>query len=293
MDVSGSQITFVYGGDVWLVDKTGETAYQVTSSPGEESWPRFSPDGRHIAYTASYNSNSDVFLIPVTGGVPKRITYNAFPDKMVDWHPDGEKLLFASNRENGISRLYQLFRVNKNGGFSEKLPIPYGELASFSPDGNKMAYITKITENYPFKRYRGGLTSDIIVYDFESQTTELITENKSNDGQPTWAGNNIYFLSDRGKNMRLNVWEYNTGSGEIKQVTFFKNFDTSFMTAGPGDIVFEMGGDLYLMDLQTLEPQKVEVNVISDLSTEMPQTKNVSRNISNMKASPGGKRVVF
>ncbi|SHJ02416.1 tricorn protease [Tangfeifania diversioriginum] len=293
MDVSGSQITFVYGGDVWLVDKTGGTAYQVTSSPGEESWPRFSPDGKHIAYTASYNGNADVFLIPVSGGVPKRITHNAFPDRMVDWHPDGEKLLFASNRENGISRLNQFFMVDKNGGFPEKLPIPYGELASFSPDGKKMAYITKITENYPFKRYRGGLTSDIIVYDFESKTTERITENKSNDGQPTWAGNNIYFLSDRGENMRLNVWEYNTGTDEIKQVTFYKDFDISFMTAGPDDIVFEMGGDLYLMDLQTLKPRKVEVNVISDLSTEMPQTKNVSRNISNATASPGGKRVVF
>ena len=293
MDVSGSQITFVYGGDVWLVDKTGGTAYQVTSSPGEESWPRFSPDGKHIAYTASYNGNADVFLIPVSGGVPKRITHNAFPDRMVDWHPDGEKLLFASNRENGISRLNQFFMVDKNGGFPKKLPIPYGELASFSPDGKKMAYITKITENYPFKRYRGGLTSDIIVYDFESQTTERITENKSNDGQPTWAGNKIYFLSDRGKNMRLNVWEYNTGTDEIKQVTFYKDFDISFMTAGSDDIVFEMGGDLFLMDLQTLDPQKVEVNVISDLSTEMPQTKDVSSRISNMTASPGGKRVVF
>ena len=293
MDVSDKQIVFVYGGDIWLVAKEGGTAMQVTSSPGEESWPRFSPDGKSLAFTASYNGNSDVYVMPVTGGVPKRITYSAFSDRMIDWHPEGNKLLFASSRESGMPRLNQFYLADKNGGMPEKLEIPYGELASFSPDGNQLAYITKITENYPFKRYRGGLTSDIIIYNFSDSQTERITENKANDGKPAWAGDKIYFLSDRDENMRLNIWEYDTSSKEMKQVTHFKDFDISHMTAGPDDIVFEVGGDLYLMDLATQKYKKVNVNVVSDLSVEMPQSKDVSSKISRMTASPGAKRVVF
>ncbi|MFW5773478.1 MAG: S41 family peptidase [Tangfeifania sp.] len=293
MDVSDSQIVFVYGGDIWVVDKNGGTALSVTSSPGEESWPRFSPDGKSIAFTAQYNGNSDVFVMPVTGGVPTRVTYNAFSDRLIDWHPDGKKLLFASSREMGARGLSEFFMVEKDGGFPEKLPVPYGELASFSPDGKKLAYITKITENYPFKRYRGGLTSDIIIYDFEKQATERITENKANDGKPVWAGNKIYFLSDRDENMRLNIWEYDTNSKVKKQVAFFEDFDISFISGGPEEIVFEMGGDLYLMDLESQNYKKTDINVVSDLSVEMPQSKDVSKNIANVTASPGGKRIVF
>jgi tricorn protease len=116
MDVSDEQIAFVYGGDIWLVAKEGGTAMQVTNSPGEESWPRFSPDGKSMAFTASYNGNSDVYVMSVKGGVPQRITYSAFPDRMIDWHPDGERLLFASSRENGMPRLRQFYLVDKNGG---------------------------------------------------------------------------------------------------------------------------------------------------------------------------------
>ncbi|MCY1722840.1 PDZ domain-containing protein [Prolixibacteraceae bacterium Z1-6] len=293
MDVSETQITFVFGGDIWLVPKTGGTALQLTNSPGEESWPKFSPDGMEIAYTASYNGNSDVFVVSVTGGIPIRVTYNSFSDRLIDWHPDGQKLLFASAREHGVGRLNQFFMVDKNGGLPEKLAIPYGELASFSPNGKQLAYITKITENYPFKRYRGGLTSDIIIYDFETGTSKRITDNEVNDGKPAWAGDKVYFLSDRSENMRLNIWEYDTQSEEISQVTDYNDFDISFLSAGPEELVYEMGGDLYLMDLTTQESRKIEINVISDLSVEMPTKKDVKGQITNMTASPEGKRIVF
>ncbi len=293
MDVSETQITFVYGGDIWIVPKTGGTAIQMTHSPGEESWPRFSPDGKEIAYTASYNGNSDVYTIPVTGGIPTRVTWNSFSDRMIDWHPNGKQIMFASARENGVGRLSQFFMVNKNGGMPEKLKIPYGELAAFSPDGNQLAYITKITENYPFKRYRGGLTSDIIIYNFKSEKTERITTSEANDGKPAWAGDKVYFLSDNNENMRLNIWEYNSKTKEQKQITNYNDFDISFLSAGPSELIYEMGGDLYLMDLTTQKSRKVEINVISDLSVEMPTVKDVSKSISNMTASPGGKRIVF
>ena len=293
MDVSDSQITFVYGGDIWIMAKAGGTAIQVTHSPGEESWPRFSPDGKSIAYTASYNGNQDIFVLPVLGGVPTRITYQSHPDRMVDWHPNGKQILFASARESGIQRTSKFYLVDKKGGFPEQLKVPYGELASYSPDGNFLAYITKITENYPFKRYRGGLSSDIIIYDLKNNSAENITNNHGNDGKPAWVGDNAYFLSDQGQNMRLNIWVYNTKSKVTSQITKFKDFDISFMSAGKQDIIFEAGGQLYLMNLNTQEYNPVKVNIISDLSAEMPKAINVSSRINNMTAAPEGKRVVF
>ncbi|MEJ2627808.1 MAG: Tricorn protease like protein, partial [bacterium] len=293
LDVSDTRITFVYGGDIWIMPKTGGTAIQVTHSPGEESWPRFSPDGEFIAYTANYNGNQDIYVIPVLGGIPTRVTYNSFADRMLEWHPDGEHLLFASSRECGIRRIREFYLVSKKGGLPRKLAVPYGELASFSPDGRYLAYITKITENYPFKRYRGGLTSDIIVFDLKNNTAENITRNKANDGKPAWVNDSIYFLSDQGKNMRLNIWKYDTNTKTSSQITTITDFDISYMSAGSKDIVFEAGGVMYVMDINSQQYKPVTVEVVSDLSLEMPTVKDVSRDIRNMTAAPEGKRIVF
>lgn len=292
-DVSSTQITFVYGGDLWIMPKSGGQAVQITHSPGEESYPKFSPDGSEIAFSASYNGNQDVFVMSTNGGIPTRVTYASYADRMVEWNPDGKRLLIATRREAGTPRVNEFFLVNKKGGLPQKLPVPYGELASFSADGNRLVYITKITENYPFKRYRGGLTSDLIIFDLTTKKAENITNNQANDGKPAWAGNKIYFLSDQDKMMRLNIWVYDTQAKTSKQVTTFTDFDITYFSAGPNDLVFENGGVLYRMDLATEKHEAVKVDVVSDLSVEMTRTKNVERSISNMSASPGGKRIVF
>ena len=293
MDVSKSQICFVYGGDIWVMSKEGGTAIQITNSPGEESWPKFSPDGKSIAFTASYHGNPDIYVMPVSGGVPVRVTYQSFPDRMVEWHPNGKEILFASTRENGVGRLNQLYLVSKTGGLPEKLKIPYGELASFSPDGSKLAYITKITENYPFKRYRGGLTSDIILFDRKKITTKRLTKSHAIDGKPAWHGKYIYFLSDKARNMRLNIWRYDTEKNKREQITNFNDFDISYLSAGPDDLVFELGGKLYLLNPDNLKHRKIDVKIISDLSVEMSRRVSVGRQIRNMTLSPDGKRIVF
>ncbi len=293
VDISETQVTFVYGGDIWVVPKTGGTAVQLTHSPGEESYPKFSPDGSEIAYTASYNGNSDIFVVPTNGGVPRRLTYASYFDRMVDWHPDGERILFASRREAGIPRVNQFFMVNKKGGFPVKLPVPYGELASFSPSGDQLAYITKITENYPFKRYRGGLTSDVILFNLKDNSAENITNNTANDGKPAWAGRKVYYLSDKGKMMRRNIWSYDTDTKETGQVTFFTDFDITYLSAGPAELVFEAGGALYTMDLDTEKHKPISVNVVSDLAAEMARMQKVDKMIQSMAAAPGGKRIIF
>ena len=293
MDVSDTQITFVYGGDIWVMPKEGGTAIQLTHSPGEESWPRFSPDGQSIAFTAMYQGNLDVYVMPATGGLPTRLTYQSHADRTIDWHPNGEQVLFASRMEMGQRSSRQFFLVDKKGGLPQKLDIPYGELASFSPDGSQLAYITKITENYPFKRYRGGLTSDILIYDFGTGKVENITNSHANDGKPAWANDKVYFLSDQADDMRINIWSYDTGNSTFQKVTDFADFDISFLSAGPDDLVYEAGGSLYRMDLATESQSPVDVHVISDLSTEMPHKEDVSRRIANMTASPKGTRIVF
>lgn len=292
-DVSQTHIAFVYGGDIWIVDKNGGNANKVTSTSGEESFPKFSPDGGTIAFSANYHGNTDAYTVPTSGGVPNRLTYHSWPDRVVNWHPDGNKLLIASARESGRQRFSQFYQVNKQGGIAEKLPIPYGELGSYSPDGNKLAYITRITENYPFKRYRGGLASDVLVFDLKDKTAENITQNAATDGKPEWHGNSIYFISDQGSQKRRNVWVYDLNTKSSKQLTFFKEFDINHFSAGPSDAVFEAGGKLYLLNLGDHQYKEVNIHVISDLSSLLPKTVKVGNSIRDYHLSHDAKRVVF
>ncbi len=292
-DVSDSQIAFVYGGDIWLAPKSGGTAIQLTDSPGEESFPRFSPDGKEIAFTASYQGNSDIYVMPVTGGIPHRVTYESHYDRMLDWHPDGQQLLFASTRHSGPRNTRQFFVVDKSGGLAERLPVPYGDLASYSPSGDQLVYVQRIAENYPFKRYRGGLATDVIIFDLVDKTARRITENDATDGKPAWHGDHIYFVSDQASNMRRNVWVHDTGSGENRQLTEFADMDVNYMTDGPDDLIFEAGGDLYVMSLSDMAFAPVKINVVSDLALEMPKTLSTGNMINGYSVSPDGKRIAF
>ncbi|HEX6181092.1 MAG TPA: hypothetical protein VFZ47_07570, partial [Chitinophagaceae bacterium] len=292
-DVSQSQICFVYGGDVWIVPKTGGTAFRLTSSTGEESYPRFSPDGKTLAFSATYDGNTDVYTMPVMGGIPARLTWHAANDRVLEWHPDGTRILIASARESGTQAYRQFYLLPVKGGLPEKLPVPYGELASFSPDGGSLAYVTKITENYPFKRYLGGLASDVLTFDLKNKTAENITKSPTTEGKPAWHKNKIYYVSDAGSNRRRNIWVYDNVKKSKDQVTDFADVDINSMSSGPDDLVFEAGGRLYLLNLSTNKYTEVKINVITDVATLMPRTVNVSNNITSFDISPDAKRAVF
>lgn len=292
-DVSQSQIAFVYGGDVWIVPKTGGTAMKLTSSTGEESYPKFSPDGKTLAFSATYDGNTDVYTMPVSGGVPARLTWHAMPDRVVEWHPDGNRLLIASGRESGTPAYRQFYLLSAKGGLPEKLPVPYGELASFSPDGSNLAYVTRITENYPFKRYQGGLASDVILFDLKKQTAENITKSPWTEGKPAWYKNKVYYVSDAGANKRRNIWVYDIAKKTKEQLTNFGDEDINSLSGGPDDLVFEAGGNLYLFNLNTNKYSEVKINVVADIATLMPRTVNVSGNIVDFDISPDAKRAVF
>ncbi|MGA9408366.1 MAG: peptidase S41, partial [Bacteroidota bacterium] len=154
--VSKTQIVFDYAGDLWIAPKEGGVANRLTTPPGEEILPRFSPDGSKIAFSGNYEGNVDVFVIPSKGGMPLRVTHHGYPDRMVDWYPDGKHLLIASSMESGRQRFDQFYKVSAEGGMPEKLILPYGEFASLSPDGEEIAFTPKSRAYRTWKRYRGG-----------------------------------------------------------------------------------------------------------------------------------------
>ena len=293
-DVSATHITFTYGGDVWIVAKEGGTAYKLTSAKGTELFARFSPDGKQIAFSGNYNGNVDVYVMPSLGGMPTRITYHGMGDRLLDWYPDGNSLLFASSRESGKQRFSQFYKVSKvRRDYQKNFPLPYGEFGVISPDGKQIAYTPKSRAFRTWKRYLGGMAADIFIFDLENKTAENITNNIANDELPMWSGNKIYFLSDRGANKRNNIWSYDLSSKQTKQLTSFDDFDIHFPSIGSNEIVFEAGGFLYLLDLTTEKYKAVNINVVTDESTLMARNENVEKMIQNFSLSYNGNRTLF
>lgn len=292
-DVSQTHITFTYAGDIWIVSKEGGTAHRLTTAKGVEGFAKFSPDGSMIAFSGNYNGNVDVYVIPSLGGLPKRITHHGMSDRIVDWFPDGKNLLFASSRESGKQRFNQFYKVSKDGGIAEKLPLPYAEFGSVSPDGKKIAFTIISSAFRTWKRYLGGMAADIFIFDFDKMTSENISKNIANDEMPMWKENKIYFLSDRDKNQRYNIWVYDLSTKQNKQLTFFDKFDVRFPSIGENEIVFEAGGLLYLLDLSSEKIREVKVNVVTDGATLLTQNENVEKLIQNFSISYNGSRALF
>src|SRR6185437_12679090 len=273
--------------------RQGGVATRLSSPTGEESFPRFSPDGSRIAYTAEYDGNTDIYVIPTVGGEPFRVTHHPLPDRLVDWYPDGKTLLMASSMASGSQRFNQLYRVPATGGMPEKLPVPYGEFGAISPDGSTLAYMPETNDFRTWKRYRGGWAPDIWLFDLKTLSSENITHDPGNDAQPMWHGRTLYFLSDRDSTERNNIWAYDLDSKKFREVTHFTDFDITFPAIGPDAIVFQAGGRLYLLDLATEKMSEVKVTVVTDEITLRPRAEKVAKYIQNATISPTGQRALF
>ncbi|MCB9282568.1 MAG: PD40 domain-containing protein [Lewinellaceae bacterium] len=291
-DVSQTHITFVFGDDIWIAPKSGGPASRLSSPEGTESFPRFSPDGKQIAFTGNYDGNSDIYVIPSQGGMPTRVTHHGMYDRLVDWYPDGKNLLYASSMESGKQRWSQLYRIPSTGGMPEKLPMVHAEFGSFSADASKIAFTDRTRVFRTWKRYRGGSAADIWIFDLKTKDAQNITTNEANDELPMWTGDKIYFVSDRGADQRQNIWVYDTKARTTKQVTKFSDFDVHFPALGPSEIVFEAGGRLYLLNLRDDQYKEVEIQVVTDLAMVKPRKENVMPYIQSADIAPDGNRVV-
>ncbi len=292
-DVSATQIAFVYAGDIWIAPKTGGEAERLSSPRGEESFPKFSPDGSQLAFSGNYDGNVDIYVMPVAGGLPRRITHHGAPDRMVEWYPDGRSLLYATTMTSYKDRFNQLYRVSAAGGLPEKLPVPYGEFGAISPDGKTLAYTPISVDFRTWKRYRGGMNPDIWLFDLRNLMARNLTQSPAAESIPMWHGDTLYFLADRDENKRFNIWAYDFKREQFRQVTTFKEYDVHFPSIGPNDIVFENAGKLYLLDLATEKYHEVEITVVTDLATLKPHEENVSGYIHSSTISPTGKRALF
>ncbi len=292
-DVSDTQIAFVYAGDIWLAPKTGGFAQRLSSPRGEEVFPRFSPDGSQIAFSGNYDGNADIYVVSVYGGLPRRLTFHGSTDRVLDWYPNGGEILFATSRTSEKDRFNQMYRISQKGGLPAKLPIPYGEFGSISPDGKTLAYVPISVDFSTWKRYRGGMNPDIWLFNLETFEAKNITQDDAANSQPMWHGHTLYFLSDRDKYKKANIWAYDTKKDKMRQVTFFEDYDVHFPSIGPSEIVFENGGGLYLLDLATEKHREVSIQVVTDRATLKPRLENVSKFIRNPDISPSGKRAVL
>ena len=301
--IHGNQIVFTYAGDLYSVEKAGGLARKLTSDEnGYEMFARFSPNGKQIAFTAQYDGNTEVYLMPADGGEPVRLTYSATlnrddlsdrmgPTNIVMTWRDDESIVYRSRKQSFNDFKGQLFITSVKGGLSEELPLPAGGFCSYSPDKSKLAYNRVFREFRTWKYYRGGMADDIWIYDFKTKQTENITNNPAQDIFPMWAGDKIYFASDRDRTMNLFVYDLKTK--ETKKLTDFKEFDIKFPSLGDNAIVFENGGFLYVFDLATQKYGKVTVNIANDLITGRNQLKDASKFINSSSISSDGKRIAF
>src|SRR5712692_2460983 len=290
--LSRDTIAFEFAGEIWTVARDGGVARRLVAGQGRNGQPIFSPDGSLIAFTGTYDENADVYVVPVAGGQPTRLTYHPGPDEAVGWTPDGKAILFHSARKT-YRDLLQLFTVPVAGGFPTELPLPSGHQAAYSADGSHLAYVPYFQWQPAWKRYRGGQTTPIWIADLGDSSVTKLPREGSNDKNPMWVGDTVYFLSDRAGPVTL--FAYDTRAAAVHQVIPNEDgFDIQSASAGPGAIVYDQLGALRLYDLASGQTRRVEVSLAADLPQLRPHFEKVEgKQVLHAALSPSGKRVLF
>lgn len=297
--VSKDLVAFEYAGDLWVVGRNGGSARRLTATPGVETEPSFSPDGSLIAYTGTVGGNTDVYVVPAAGGDPKRLTYHPGADRVRGWTPDGKRVVFASARTSAPQQSYlRLYSVALDGGLPDALPMPRAFTGTYSPDGKRVAYEEISTQFVPdwyeasgWRHYRGGRTHPIWIMSLADYSVEKLPRANSNDSDPMWIGNTVYFISDR--NFTANLFAYHLDSKKTEQLTRHDDFDIQNASAGPDAIVYEQAGYVHLFDPKTGQTKRLDIDVKGDLPWARPQMKRVASMIRGASLSPTGVRAAF
>ena len=300
---NGREIVFSYAGQLYTVGVDGGVARRLTDGPGYAVFPRFSADGSQLAFTAQYDGNTEVYVMPATGGVPQRLTYTATlgrddvsdrmgPNNLVmAWENTRPQIAFRSRMHSFNDFIGELYTVGPDADLPHQLPVPRGGFLSFSQDDTKIAYNRVFREFRTWKRYRGGQADDVWIYDLKTGALENITNNPAQDIIPMWAPNNrIYFLSDR--DGHLNLFSYDLATKQTAQHTHFKDYDIKFPSLGGGRIAFEQAGEVWIFDLASGQAHAVPITVREDGAAARPVLLKLADFVTDVSPAPDGKRVV-
>ena len=289
-DVHGDTVVFTYAEDIWTSPTSGGTALRLTDSEGEERHPKFSPDGGVIAFTADMDGNRDVYVMNASGADVRRLTFHPSTDVVVGWHPTENKVMFRSNRQS-YSRFDRLFLIAPDGTGLEQLPIHEAGRGSFSADGSRIAYNRIAREDRTWKRYFGGMAQNLWLYDTATREDRQLTDYRGTDRLPMWIGDSIYFASDR--DGPLNIYAYRLAGGDIEQVTSHTEYDIRRPSHGGDSIVYELAGDLWLLDTDSGSTRKIPVKIATEARESRPYRRDVSDFITEAAISPEGGRALL
>jgi tricorn protease len=289
--VSATQIGFAYANNIWVAPRAGGSAKRLTSFQGQTANPHFSPDGRSIAFSGEYAGNFDVYVVAAEGGEPKRLTWHPGADIVEGWTPDGKAILFSSNRgswaPSGAPRFYT---VPVEGGVEEPMALPRAYQGKISSDGTRVAYRMNNSWDEERRNYRGGQNRPIWIVDLKTYDLVSPPWTDSKDVNPVWVDDSVFFISDR--DGVANVWEYQTRTKKLAQITKFTDFDVKSMDSGAGTVVFEQAGYIHELDPKSGKEKIINIAANGDFPWMMPNWEDVTNRLSNMALSPTGKRVV-
>ena len=297
-DIHKDKVTFIYSGDVYIADINSGESKRLTSNEGFEAFPKFSRDGKKIAFSAEYTGSRQVYVMNTDGSDLKQLTwYNdvgampprgGFDYRIMDWSADDKNILVRANRLPWGIRMGQPYYVPVDGGMEKPLTVPEAGGGMLSPDGKHMVFTPKDREFRTWKRYRGGRAQDVWTYDLENNTSQQLTDHDATDHQPVWVGDDIYFISDR--DYHLNLYKYVKG-GEPQKVTDHDKYDALWASAGPEAIVYENGGYLWRYDTNSNQSKQLNIHITANQENQMAVRKNVKDYIETMSLSPDGQRV--
>ncbi|HJZ82635.1 MAG TPA: S41 family peptidase [Pyrinomonadaceae bacterium] len=301
-DIYGDRVAFTYGGDIWTAPANGGTAVRLTAHPGMEVFAKFSPDGNWIAFTGQYDGDEQVYVIPATGGVPRQLTFYpakgpftprwGWDNQVYGWTKDGKNIIFKSQRDSWSLPIARLYTVPFDGGPAEALPMPEAGSGDFSPDGSRMVYSPQSRDFRPEKRYGGGQANKLYIFDLKSYDAKPITEGPRATRDAMWIGDMIYFNSDR--DGHFNLYAYNASNGKTNQVTQSKQWDVRWPSSDHKNrIVYEMDGELQVLDTKTNKATPISVNVPDDGLARRPSRISAANNIESFDVSPKGERALF
>jgi tricorn protease len=291
-DLSETHLTFAYGSDIWIADKTGGLAKRITSTAAGESDPHFSPDGKWIAFTSNRSGRNNAYVVSIEGGTPKQLTWHPAGSSVRGWTPDGNSVLIASNRDTAPRAYERLYTVSTDGGLPQLITSQWSYDGAYSPDGSQMIIDKMDRWDVEWRAYRGGQNTPLILMDLKTQEEKLLPNTeRTTDIKPIWLNDKIYFLSDR--DLVVNIWSYDPADSSLEQITQFKGADIKNISGHGNTLIYEREGFIHLMDLATRKTAQLQIEVIGDFPWAETQWENVTDRAGSASLSPNGKRVIL